>query len=86
MLKGGLSSAKNRLDPKNYGGAPLLGLKGTVLKAHGSSNRDAIANAIRIAGTAIQHEIGPHTLEAIARANELLADTLSLSGDIEPPS
>ena len=62
----------------------MLGLKGTVLKAHGSSNRIAIANAIRIAGTAIQHEIGPHTVTAIARANEALADTLSLSGDIEP--
>ncbi len=84
MLKGGLASAKNRLDPKNYGGAPLLGLKGTVLKAHGSSNRDTIANAIRIAGTAIQHEIGAHTLTAIATANEAVADALSFSGDIEP--
>ncbi|MGA1205726.1 MAG: phosphate acyltransferase PlsX [Opitutales bacterium] len=84
MMKGGLKSAKNRLDPKKYGGAPLLGLRGTVLKAHGSSNREAIANAIRIAETAIAHDIGSHTLTAIASANETLGDALTTSGDIDP--
>lgn len=86
LMKGGLSSAKNRLDPKKYGGAPLLGLRGTVLKAHGSSNREAFANAIRIAETAIEHDIGSHTVSAIATANETLADELTSTGDIEPSS
>ncbi len=84
MMKGGLKSAKDRLDPKKYGGAPLLGLKGTVLKAHGSSNRIAFANAIRIAVTAVEHDIGSHTVSAIATANETLADELTATGDIEP--
>ena len=86
LMKGGLKSMKNRLDPKQFGGAPLLGLKGTVLKAHGSSDREAIANAIRIAGIAIEHDIGSHTVSAIASANEALADKLTASIDIEPAS
>ena len=84
LMKGGLKSAKNRLDPKKYGGAPLLGLRGTVLKAHGSSNREAIANAIRIAKTAIDHDLASHTVSAIAAANETLADQFDASGNIDP--
>ena len=84
MMKGALKSARERLDPKQYGGAPLLGLRGTVLKAHGSSNREAVAGAIRIAGTAIEHNIGSHTLTAITAANETLGDELTASGNIDP--
>ncbi|MEX0332645.1 MAG: phosphate acyltransferase PlsX [Puniceicoccaceae bacterium] len=86
LMKGGLSGMKGRLDPKQFGGAPLLGLKGTVLKAHGSSDRVAIANAIRIAGIAIEHNLGSHTVTAIASANEMLADKLTASIDIESSS
>jgi phosphate acyltransferase len=35
------------LNPENYGAVPLLGIKGTVLKAHGSSSSKAFANAIQ---------------------------------------
>lgn len=76
LMRGCLKDAKERLDPKVYGGAPLLGLRGTVLKAHGSSNREAIANAIRIAGNAIEHDLGAHTVAAIADANETLRNEL----------
>lgn len=76
LMKGGLTAAKMRLDPKQHGGAPLLGLRGTVLKAHGSSNREAIASAIRIAGTAVEHDLGAHTVSAIAHANKTLGDDL----------
>ncbi|MCX7725569.1 MAG: hypothetical protein N2053_01840, partial [Chitinispirillaceae bacterium] len=37
------------LDPENYGAVPFLGIKGIVLKAHGSSSPRAIANAIHTA-------------------------------------
>ena len=47
MLKSQLKSFKNRLDYREYGGAPLLGLKKPVVKAHGSSDAFAIKNAIR---------------------------------------
>jgi len=40
---------KKRLDYAEYGGAPLLGLKGVCIVGHGSSNATAIKNAIRVA-------------------------------------
>jgi glycerol-3-phosphate acyltransferase PlsX len=40
---------KKRLDYSEYGGAPLLGVKGVCIVGHGSSNGNAIKNAIRVA-------------------------------------
>jgi glycerol-3-phosphate acyltransferase PlsX len=40
---------KKRLDYAEYGGAPLLGLKGVCIIGHGSSNATALKNAIRVA-------------------------------------
>lgn len=47
MLKSQLKSFKGKLDYREYGGAPLLGLKQPVVKAHGSSDAFAIKNAIK---------------------------------------
>ena len=46
MLKDSLKEIKSMMDYTEYGGAPLLGVKGGVIKAHGSSNAFAIKNAI----------------------------------------
>lgn len=40
---------KKRVDPSEYGGAPLLGVKGVTIICHGRSNPNAIKNAIRVA-------------------------------------
>lgn len=40
---------KKRLDHTEYGGAPLLGVKGVCFITHGSSNANAIKNAVRVA-------------------------------------
>ncbi len=40
---------KKRLDHTDYGGAPLLGVKGACIITHGSSNANAIKNAVRVA-------------------------------------
>ncbi|MTI69962.1 MAG: phosphate acyltransferase PlsX [Firmicutes bacterium] len=47
LLKPSFKSFKEKLDYSEYGGALLLGLKGAVIKAHGSSDAVAIKNAIR---------------------------------------
>lgn len=47
LVKSGLTEIKNLLDYRQHGGAPLLGLNGHVLKAHGSSDDVAISSAIR---------------------------------------
>ena len=39
---------KKRLDPSEYGGAPLLGVRGVSFIGHGSSNDRAIMNGIRV--------------------------------------
>lgn len=45
----GLKSFKKKMDYTEYGGAPLLGTKKPIVKAHGSSNSKAIRNAVRYA-------------------------------------
>jgi phosphate acyltransferase len=40
---------KSRLDYSEYGGAPLLGVKGCVIIGHGRSSAKAVKNAIRFA-------------------------------------
>ena len=46
LMKKQLKGFKKNFDPSTYGGAPLLGLRKPVIKAHGSSNARAIKNAI----------------------------------------
>jgi glycerol-3-phosphate acyltransferase PlsX len=72
LVQGALKNLKRRMDPEAYGGAPLLGLNGTVIKAHGSARERAIMNAIRVAGETIQHKINDTIAREVARANERL--------------
>jgi phosphate acyltransferase len=54
-----------RLDPETTGGGYLLGLRGIVVIAHGSSSRLAIENAIRMAARGIEHDIVGRLREAL---------------------
>ena len=57
MVKGGLLALKVRMDYSEFGGAPLLGVNGVVIKAHGSSDAKAIRNAIKQAKTCAEKNI-----------------------------
>ena len=46
LVKSSLKKMLKSFDAGEYGGAPLLGLKGLVVKAHGSSKENEICNAI----------------------------------------
>lgn len=46
-VQNGVSGFKQKMDYKEYGGAPLMGIKKPVIKAHGSSDAKAFKNAIR---------------------------------------
>lgn len=72
LSQGAFKSMKARLDPDRYAGAPLLGVRGTVLKSHGSSNRRAIASAVRTASRAVRRDITQQIESRIAQANELI--------------
>ena len=57
LIKPGLKEIAHTLDYAEYGGAPLLGVNGTSIICHGSSNQKAIFNAIRVAKECVEEEI-----------------------------
>jgi glycerol-3-phosphate acyltransferase PlsX len=78
LAQNALRTIKRRMDPEAYGGAPLLGLNGNVMKAHGSAREKSIMNAIRIASESVHHQINQTIRDEIAKVNEQLpAETLN---------
>lgn len=57
LVKSGLINMKKKLDYSEFGGAPLLGVRRLVVKAHGSSNAKAFKNAILYAEKALKNDI-----------------------------
>jgi glycerol-3-phosphate acyltransferase PlsX len=57
LSRSAFSDFKKRLDYSEYGGAPLLGVKGICIVSHGSSNANAMKNAIRVAAESASHKI-----------------------------
>lgn len=66
MSRGALKEAYRRLDYAEYGGAPLIGLDGVAIIAHGGSNPLAIKNAICAARDAVDHKMNQHIADALA--------------------
>ncbi len=65
VLKPNLYGLKTKMDYSEYGGAGLFGLKAPVIKAHGSSDANAIYNAIRQAKTMVDHKVTEKIQEAV---------------------
>ena len=57
MMKGTFKSFKETFDYRKYGGAFFLGVKGAVVKAHGSSDSMAIFNALRVAAEGVENSL-----------------------------
>ncbi len=57
LVKKGLGGLKKQMDSEEYGGAPLLGAKQPVIKAHGSSKPKAFQNAIRQAKLCVDNDL-----------------------------
>jgi len=57
LIRPAARGLRSRLDPDTYGGGYLLGLRGLVVIAHGSSSRVAIANATRLAARGVEHRL-----------------------------
>ena len=57
LSRSAFSEFKKRIDHTEYGGAPLLGLKGVCIITHGSSNANAIKNAVRVAAEFAERHI-----------------------------
>ena len=75
LSKSAFKDMKTRLAPDKYAGAPLLGLRGNVLKTHGSSNYIAIANALRIAREVVAQDMIHSISFDISRGNDLIKNS-----------
>lgn len=60
LIRGALRGIKRRVDPAEYGGAPLLGVQGISIVSHGGSNDRAIKNALRVARELVRDNINMH--------------------------
>jgi phosphate acyltransferase len=68
LLKGALKTMRRRMDPELYGGAPLLGVQGICIIAHGASSGRAILNAIRVACESAQNHLDQLIVKEILKA------------------
>ncbi len=66
-----LKRFKQRVDHRQYNGAPLLGLRGVVLKSHGSADVVAFANALARAADAASNRLIERISERMASMNEV---------------
>ncbi len=72
---------KKRLDYSEYGGAPLLGIKGVAIVSHGSSNGMAMKNAIRVAAEFAATNLNTKIEEQLQNGNRAARETHpSISG------
>ena len=75
LAKGAFVEFKKRVDYSEYGGAPLLGVRGVCIICHGRSNGNAIRNAIRVAKEFCE-----------CRVNQRIEDELRAAGHDRVPA
>ena len=63
-----LRELKARFEYQEFGGGPLLGIRGACIICHGSSKDRAIRNAVRVAGTLADDKINDSIVEQLAAA------------------
>jgi glycerol-3-phosphate acyltransferase PlsX len=66
LSRSAFADFKKRIDHTEYGGAPLLGVKGVCIITHGSSNANAIKNAVRVAAEFSQRHINESIEQGLA--------------------
>ncbi|MBN1868539.1 phosphate acyltransferase PlsX [Candidatus Sumerlaeota bacterium] len=77
----GMRKFHKKVDHSEYGGAPLLGLNGVCIIAHGSSNAKAVMNAVRVAVESVDQDVNRHIreeIEAISAEIEQVASSQEL--------
>ena len=69
IAKPAFASLKKKMDYTEVGGAPLLGVNGGVIKAHGSSNAKAFFNAVRQAEKLVRGGVTEKIAAAVQASN-----------------
>jgi glycerol-3-phosphate acyltransferase PlsX len=67
LIRPGVRRIRDRLDWREFGGAPLLGIDGIAVVAHGRSDARAFRNAIRVAREAVEAGLVGKIREAVGR-------------------
>ena len=67
-LGAGLKELKTRFEYQEFGGGPLLGIKGACIICHGSSRERAIKNALRVAGTMAEERVNAELTSQLSEA------------------
>jgi glycerol-3-phosphate acyltransferase PlsX len=62
-----INALRARMDPARYNGASLVGLKGTVIKSHGSADRRAFAHALESALEEVRNNVPQRITERMAQ-------------------
>ena len=57
LIRGQVRKMRDRIDWREFGGAPLLGIDGVAVVAHGRSDARAIKNAIRVTREAVENQL-----------------------------
>lgn len=65
LVKPSLKAFRKKVDYAEYGGAPLLGIQGTVMICHGSSSPRAIMNAIKMAYDYDRRQVNNRMIERL---------------------
>lgn len=66
-VKSGMDAFKEKMNYKKYGGAPIIGVQKTVIKAHGSSDAYAIENAVRQAMDCVNGNVAGEIAAALGK-------------------
>ena len=83
MIKDQVGEIRKKFDSSTYGGAPMLGLKKPVIKAHGSSKSRAIKNAIRQAMSYSETNITGLVSQEIIRLTNMKKTMLELENNVD---
>ena len=77
LSRSAFADFKKRLDHTEYGGAPLLGVKGVCIITHGSSNANAIKNAVRVAAEFAERGINESIERGLAALHPAPVDAVA---------
>jgi len=73
LARGAFARFKKKIDYAEYGGMPLLGVKGSAIICHGRSSPKAIKNAVRVAAEVIEARVNDRIQDVMVAQRELLA-------------
>ena len=72
-----VARTRDSFDPTEHGGAPVLGCRGIVIKAHGRAKARAITNAVKRTAGFIHGRLNEHIVEELSKLSDRGGDWYS---------